>query len=239
MVPGVSPSTWMGVLWLSGARCPHPESRCLALYQQGPKVEKRRRRRGKRGEPGGANQQEMKGTGAQEPLEVVREVVAEDGTVVTVKQVLAALGPAGRPEPDNDEDDDDGPSEAGVPAVEPSPRSNAMLAAKHGRLYLYGGMFEAGDRQVTLSDLYCLDLHKMEEWTVLVEMDPGEGVAPLQLPREPPACPPCARRGCCTAPPPPMPSVQGRGPCCPGACLCTAVPAGGPGEGVGSPRHRP
>ncbi|XP_040489139.1 kelch domain-containing protein 4-like [Ursus maritimus] len=34
-------------------------------------------------------------------------------------------------------------------------------------------MFEAGDRQVTLSDLYCLDLHKMQEWTALVEMDPG------------------------------------------------------------------
>ncbi|KAM9048193.1 kelch domain-containing protein 4 isoform 3-T5 [Megaptera novaeangliae] len=147
-------------------------NRWLAGQLKGPKVEKRRRRRGKKGEPGGANQQEMKGTGAQEPLEVVREVVAEDGTVVTIKQVLAALGPAGRPESDNDEDDDDGPNEAGVPAVEPSPRSNAMLAAKHGRLYLYGGMFEAGDRQVTLSDLYCLDLHKMEEWTVLVAMDP-------------------------------------------------------------------
>ncbi|MBW00394.1 Kelch domain-containing protein 4, partial [Eschrichtius robustus] len=147
-------------------------NRWLAGQLKGPKVEKRRRRRGKKGEPGGANQQEMKGTGAQEPLEVVREVVAEDGTVVTIKQVLAALGPAGRPESDNDDDDDDGPNEAGVPAVEPSPRSNAMLAAKHGRLYLYGGMFEAGDRQVTLSDLYCLDLHKMEEWTVLVEMDP-------------------------------------------------------------------
>jgi hypothetical protein len=47
-----------------------------------------------------------------------------------------------------------------------------MLAVKHGLLYVYGGMFEAGDRQVTLSDLYCLDLHKMEEWKTLVEMDP-------------------------------------------------------------------
>jgi hypothetical protein len=35
-------------------------------------------------------------------------------------------------------------------------------------------MFEAGDRQVTLSDLYCLDLHKMEEWKTLVEMDPSK-----------------------------------------------------------------
>lgn len=103
---------------------------------------------------------------------MVREVVTEDGTVVTIKQVLAAPGPAGQPQ----SDEDDSPDEASGPVVEPCPRSNAMLAVKHGRLYLYGGMFEAGDRQVTLSDLYCLDLHKMQEWTALVEMDPGERV---------------------------------------------------------------
>lgn len=142
-----------------------------ALCPQGPKAEKRRRRRGRKAEPGGADKQEVKGPSAQEPLEVVREVVSEDGTVVTIKQVLAAPGAAGQLE----SEDDDSPEEAGVASVEPSPRSNTMLAVKHGRLYLYGGMFEAGDRQVTLSDLYCLDLHKMEEWTVLVEMDPGEG----------------------------------------------------------------
>ena len=142
-----------------------------ALRPQGPKAEKRRRRRGRKAEPGGADKQAAKGPSAQEPLGVVREVVSEDGTVVTIKQVLAAPGVAGQLE----SDDDDGPEEAGVAPVEPSPRSNAMLAVKHGRLYLYGGMFEAGDRQVTLSDLYCLDLHKMEEWMVLVETDPGEG----------------------------------------------------------------
>ncbi|EPY73053.1 hypothetical protein CB1_050102002 [Camelus ferus] len=145
-----------------------PESGCLAVYQQGPRSEKRRRRRGKKAEPRGTDKQEVEHTSTQEPLEVIREVVAEDGTVVTIKQVLAAPGLAGRPESDVE----DSPEEAGVPPVEPSPRSNAMLAVKHGRLYLYGGMFEAGDRQVTLSDLYCLDLHKMEEWTILVEMDP-------------------------------------------------------------------
>ncbi|XP_006212474.2 kelch domain-containing protein 4 [Vicugna pacos] len=143
-------------------------NRWFAGQLKGPRSEKRRRRRGKKAEPGGADKQEVEHTSTQEPLEVIREVVAEDGTVVTIKQVLAAPGMAGRPESDVE----DSPEEAVVPPVEPSPRSNAMLAVKHGRLYLYGGMFEAGDRQVTLSDLYCLDLHKMEEWTVLVEMDP-------------------------------------------------------------------
>lgn len=101
---------------------------------------------------------------------MVREVVTEDGTVVTIKQMLAAPGSAGQPP----SDEEDSPDEAGGAVVEPSPRSNAMLAVKHGQLYLYGGMFEAGDRQVTLSDLYRLDLHKMQQWTALVEMDPGE-----------------------------------------------------------------
>uniref|UniRef100_A0A8C3YH69 Kelch domain containing 4 n=1 Tax=Catagonus wagneri TaxID=51154 RepID=A0A8C3YH69_9CETA len=132
---------------------------------KGPKAEKKRRRRGRRAEPGAAGEPEEAGTGAREPLEVVREVVSEDGTVVTIKQALPAPSSAGRPPGDS-------PEEAGVPALEPSPRSNAMLAVKHGRLYLYGGMFEAGDRQVTLSDLYCLDLHRMEQWMVLVEADP-------------------------------------------------------------------
>ncbi|XP_047384840.1 kelch domain-containing protein 4 isoform X2 [Sciurus carolinensis] len=126
---------------------------------KGPKSEKRKRRRGKA--------EECQGTSEPEPLEVVREVVAEDGTVVTIKQVIPAPGPTGRPPPE----EEDGAVEAG-PRVEPCPRSSAMLAVKHGLLYVYGGMFEAGNRQVTLSDLYCLDLHKMEEWKALVEMDP-------------------------------------------------------------------
>lgn len=160
-------------LGLEGAACSPlcvAKTHGLAFYQQGPKSEKKKRRRGKKAELEGADKQEHGRAGAQEPLEVVREVVTEDGTVVTIKQTLAAPGSAGQPR----SDEEDSPDEAGGPVVEPSPRSNAMLAVKHGRLYLYGGMFEAGDRQVTLSDLYCLDLHKMQEWTALVEMDPGE-----------------------------------------------------------------
>ena len=49
-----------------------------------------------------------------------------------------------------------------------------MATVRQGKLYLYGGMFEVGDRQFTLNDFYCLDLNKMEQWEVLVEMDPSE-----------------------------------------------------------------
>lgn len=66
---------------------------------------------------------------------------------------------------------------ASAPMVEPCPRSSAMATVRQGKLYLYGGMFEVGDRQFTLSDFYCLDLHKMDQWEVLVEMDPSESAS--------------------------------------------------------------
>lgn len=52
-----------------------------------------------------------------------------------------------------------------------------MATVRQGKLFLYGGMFEVGDRQFTLNDFYCLDLHKMDQWEVLVEMDPSESAS--------------------------------------------------------------
>lgn len=53
----------------------------------------------------------------------------------------------------------------------PSARINCGLAIKHGILYLYGGMFEDGDKQVTFSDLYSLDLKKLDEWKTIIADD--------------------------------------------------------------------
>lgn len=53
----------------------------------------------------------------------------------------------------------------------PSPRINCGLAIKHGVLYLFGGMFEDGDKQITFNDLYSLDLKKLEEWKTLIADD--------------------------------------------------------------------
>ncbi|XP_053255917.1 kelch domain-containing protein 4 [Podarcis raffonei] len=137
---------------------------------KGPKTEKKKRRRGpaaKTGCEGGESEERL----PPGPVEIVKEVVAEDGTIMTIKQVISA------PElelqdPESEDEEDDTVDEASGQQVEPCPRSNAMLAVKHGVLYVYGGMFEVGDRQFTLNDLYAIDLHKMEEWKVLVEMDP-------------------------------------------------------------------
>ncbi|KAJ8674008.1 hypothetical protein QAD02_005270 [Eretmocerus hayati] len=53
----------------------------------------------------------------------------------------------------------------------PSPRINPGLAVKHNVLYLYGGMFEDGDKQFTLSDMYSLDCKKLDEWATIIKDD--------------------------------------------------------------------
>lgn len=53
----------------------------------------------------------------------------------------------------------------------PRSRMGSSLAVKNGVLYLYGGTFESDDTQWTLSDLYSLDLHKMDEWKVIIQDD--------------------------------------------------------------------
>lgn len=133
--------------------------------------EKKKRRRGHGVEDSQDNDCGIEGQAPPGPIEVIKEVVAEDGTVMTIKQVLSS--PEVEPSKLESEDEEDGVGdEASGQQVEPCPRSNAMLAVKHGVLYVYGGMFEVGDRQFTLNDLYAIDIHKMEEWKVLVEMDP-------------------------------------------------------------------
>ncbi|XP_039174559.1 kelch domain-containing protein 4 isoform X2 [Crotalus tigris] len=155
--------------------CDLAKNRWFLGQLKGSKSERKRRRRGAaKGEAhqaaGGGD--EVEGQPPPGPVEMVKEVVAEDGTVMIVKQLISAPQGKSTESPESEEDDDDRGNEASSPPVEPCPRSNAMLAVKHGVLYLYGGMFEVGDRQFTLNDLYALDLHKMEEWKVLVEMDP-------------------------------------------------------------------
>ncbi|CAH1179032.1 unnamed protein product [Phaedon cochleariae] len=58
-----------------------------------------------------------------------------------------------------------------VKTFQPSPRMNCGLAIKHGILYLYGGMFEDGDKQFTFSDMYSLDLKKLDEWKTVIADD--------------------------------------------------------------------
>jgi N-acetylneuraminic acid mutarotase len=50
---------------------------------------------------------------------------------------------------------------------EPLPRIKALLFVAGNHLYIYGGLLEVGDREVTLDDLWRLDLRKRNGWECL------------------------------------------------------------------------
>ncbi|XP_037933351.1 kelch domain-containing protein 4-like [Teleopsis dalmanni] len=54
---------------------------------------------------------------------------------------------------------------------EPSPRMNPGLCVCKGVLYVFGGIFEEDNKQFTYNDFYALDLHKANEWKVLIAND--------------------------------------------------------------------
>jgi len=53
----------------------------------------------------------------------------------------------------------------------PTPRFNAGMVYKGGKLYLFAGIVETGDKDLTLCDFYSLDVHKLDEWNTIIEND--------------------------------------------------------------------
>mmetsp|Transcript_4199 Transcript_4199/g.6417 ORF Transcript_4199/g.6417 Transcript_4199/m.6417 type:complete len:731 (+) Transcript_4199:102-2294(+) len=49
----------------------------------------------------------------------------------------------------------------------PLPRINCAVAIKGNTLYIYGGVVEVGDREVTLDDCWSIDLNKRDKWTCI------------------------------------------------------------------------
>ena len=50
---------------------------------------------------------------------------------------------------------------------EPLPRINACIVIRSNVLYIYGGLLEVGDREVTLDDCWSFDLRKRDKWECL------------------------------------------------------------------------
>ncbi|KAN0063285.1 Kelch repeat-containing protein 3 [Thecaphora frezii] len=73
----------------------------------------------------------------------------------------AAAAPAPAAEMDDDPDDPE--------KTRPLERYNTMLAVQRNILYLYGGIYESGNREYTLDDFYTLDLAKLEKFNCLKE----------------------------------------------------------------------
>uniref|UniRef100_A0ACD5UBY8 Uncharacterized protein n=1 Tax=Avena sativa TaxID=4498 RepID=A0ACD5UBY8_AVESA len=64
--------------------------------------------------------------------------------------------------------------EAAPEAIKPIGRINASMAVGKDMLYLYGGMMEVKDREITLDDLYSLNLSKLDEWKCIIAASESE-----------------------------------------------------------------
>jgi len=53
----------------------------------------------------------------------------------------------------------------------PSARFSSGLVFKGGNLYLFGGMIEDGEKDLTLKDFYWLDTGKLDSWNTIIEND--------------------------------------------------------------------
>jgi len=49
----------------------------------------------------------------------------------------------------------------------PLPRINCATVIRNNTLYIYGGVLEVGDREVTLDDCWSIDLNKRDKWTCI------------------------------------------------------------------------
>nr|XP_039259014.1 kelch domain-containing protein 4-like [Styela clava] len=57
----------------------------------------------------------------------------------------------------------------------PCGRMNPVLVTKHGFMYLYGGAYEEDEKQVTLNDMWCINLKTLTTWKQLYEADDTSG----------------------------------------------------------------
>ncbi|PPS04074.1 hypothetical protein GOBAR_AA16591 [Gossypium barbadense] len=64
--------------------------------------------------------------------------------------------------------------------VKPCGRINSCMVVGKDTLYIYGGMMEVKDREITLDDLYSLNLSKLDEWKCII---PGtnDGTKSVQM----------------------------------------------------------
>ena len=56
----------------------------------------------------------------------------------------------------------------------PCGRFNSQMVFKGGSLYLFGGVVESGEKDITLKDFYSLDTTKFDTWNVIIENDQME-----------------------------------------------------------------
>ncbi|XVF49706.1 hypothetical protein PTKIN_Ptkin04bG0034800 [Pterospermum kingtungense] len=60
--------------------------------------------------------------------------------------------------------------------VKPCGRINSCMVVGKDTLYIYGGMMEVKDREISLDDLYSLNLSKLDEWKCIIPVSESEWV---------------------------------------------------------------
>lgn len=60
--------------------------------------------------------------------------------------------------------------------VKPCGRINSCMVVGRDMLYIYGGMMEIRDQEITLDDLYSLNLSKLDEWKCIIPASESEWV---------------------------------------------------------------
>lgn len=60
--------------------------------------------------------------------------------------------------------------------VKPCGRINSSMVVGRDTLYIYGGMMEVRDQEISLDDLYALNLSKLDEWKCLIPASESEWV---------------------------------------------------------------
>ncbi|GLU18494.1 hypothetical protein SLE2022_347910 [Rubroshorea leprosula] len=60
--------------------------------------------------------------------------------------------------------------------VKPCGRINSCMVVGKDALYIYGGMMEIKDQEITLDDLYSLNLSKLDEWKCIIPASESEWV---------------------------------------------------------------
>ncbi|CAH2069062.1 unnamed protein product, partial [Iphiclides podalirius] len=114
---------------------------------------------------------EQQSSAPAQPQEIAEDPPAEPVTVIEDGVFTVTLGgaPAGQGVGRAVEGHGrEGPTRKGGPAA----RMSAMMAAHRSTLFVYGGVLERDDKQFYLSDMYSLDLHKLNDWKTLIEQPP-------------------------------------------------------------------
>ncbi|KAL5748268.1 hypothetical protein ACOSP7_025301 [Xanthoceras sorbifolium] len=60
--------------------------------------------------------------------------------------------------------------------VKPCGRINSCMVVGKDTLYIYGGMMEINDREITLDDMYSLNLSKLDEWKCIIPASESEWI---------------------------------------------------------------